>query len=216
MMSRTPTPAGRGHRAPAGEGDRLRGELLEAAEARMVERGFHGMTLRQVARDVGVSATSVYLHFSSKDDLAVAVCHRRFSRLAERMAEVCADLSEPLEQIQACGRVYIEFGLANPELYQFMLGGDLTHEQVLSHLGPDEEMVGLQILQWLADLIAAGMEQGSIQPAGDPLDVANVLWATVHGVVGVIQLEGKAGTPPPERLIETTLELIHRALVADG
>ncbi|HUG85827.1 MAG TPA: helix-turn-helix domain-containing protein, partial [Euzebya sp.] len=83
MIIRRGQPAavsGRAYRAPAGGGDQLRHELLDAAEALLIEKGsVTDVSLRHVARTVGVSATSVYLHFADKDDLMLAVCQRCFT-----------------------------------------------------------------------------------------------------------------------------------------
>ncbi len=68
----------------AGEGELLRDEILDAAEALLVRHGsMDAVPLRSVATAVGVSAPSIYLHFADKDDLFFAVCDRRFAHFDE-------------------------------------------------------------------------------------------------------------------------------------
>ena len=50
---------------------RTRIKILESARRLLVERGYHGVGLEEVARDAGVSRQAVYLHFKSKSDLLV-------------------------------------------------------------------------------------------------------------------------------------------------
>ena len=69
----------RPHRARRGEGDRLRDEILDATEALILESGnADAVSIRQVAQAVDRTPPSIYLHFSTKDELMQAVCQRRF------------------------------------------------------------------------------------------------------------------------------------------
>ena len=205
---------GRGHRAPAGEGDRLRFELMEAAEARLAEKGYHGMSLRQVARDVGVSATSVYLHFASKEALVVEVCNRRFGQLAQAINDAMASETEPLARIEACGRAYLRFAIDHPEQYSVMFGGDIPLGELKAQV-EGGELLGFTILAGLADVVADGIEQGVVRE-GDPTQLAYTMWAAVHGLVEVL---GHTGAPPmapePDQLAESSLAFIMRGLRPD-
>ena len=48
-------------------------KIIQAAETRMRQGGFHGFSFREIAADVGIKSASVHHHFPTKDDLAVAV-----------------------------------------------------------------------------------------------------------------------------------------------
>ena len=50
-------------RNPRGQGERLRDDIIEAASRLLADPAAPPLTLRAVAREVGVAATSVYLHF---------------------------------------------------------------------------------------------------------------------------------------------------------
>ncbi len=81
MSPATGSPA-RHLRNPRGEGDRLRQELITAAN-RLLRSGetIESLSLRAVARAVGIAATSVYLHFDDKASLLLAVYQRHFADL---------------------------------------------------------------------------------------------------------------------------------------
>ena len=88
-----------------GEGERLRAEIL-AVTTRMLERAGtdDGLTLRGVAREVGVSPQSMYLHFANLDQLILAVladCHGRMGAALDGAADAETD---PVERILARGR----------------------------------------------------------------------------------------------------------------
>src|SRR5690554_5697959 len=85
-MSATPTTPR--PRARRGEGDRLRTEILEAAEGLLMETASEdAVSIRAVAQAVGVSPPSIYRHFADKDMLLLEVCRHSFNRFAEAMDE---------------------------------------------------------------------------------------------------------------------------------
>ena len=75
-------------RNPRGQGERLRDDIIEAASALMANPAAPPLTLRAVAREAGVAATSVYLHFDSIESLVLAVADRRFGELVRLQDEV--------------------------------------------------------------------------------------------------------------------------------
>lgn len=200
------------HRAAKGEGELLREQLLDAAEARLVAAGsMQDVSLRAVARDVGVSATSIYLHFQDKDELFVMVCQRRFQAFAEMMREARAAHDDPPSQLRACGRAYVRFGLEHPEQYAVLFGG-LPMDQVLEYI-PEDELAGLQSLMELAEVVSAGVASGEFRDV-DPFATAVALWAGTHGLVGVLTHgTGKADDVDADALIDLTLDLMLHGLV---
>ncbi len=55
-------------------------KLLDAAEGRIRKAGFHAMSFRDLASDLGIKSASVHYHFPKKEDLGVAVIDRYASR----------------------------------------------------------------------------------------------------------------------------------------
>lgn len=173
----------RGHRAPAGEGDRLRVELLDAAETELAEKGVAGLSLRQVARNCGVSPTAVYLHFDSKESLVIGVCNRRFADLGQRVRTTIPRFDTVIDQVMALGEVYLRFVFENPKLYAAYFGA-IPLETILERM-PADELAGFDVLAELADLLAVGMEAGEIR-RDDPAVLATALWGAVHGAATVL------------------------------
>src|SRR5215468_10258242 len=75
-------------RNPRGQGERLRDDIIEAASRLLADPAAPPLTLRAVAREVGVAATSVYLHFDDIESLFLAVIDRRFSELVRVQDEI--------------------------------------------------------------------------------------------------------------------------------
>jgi len=73
-------------RNPRGQGERLRDDIIEAASRLLADPAAPPLTLRAVAREVGVAATSVYLHFDDIESLILAVADRLFTELGDGAA----------------------------------------------------------------------------------------------------------------------------------
>lgn len=73
--------------------DRTRDKILNVAEVLFADRGFHGVSVREIADAAGVRQSLVHYHFANKDNLYVAVYGRRSSPInAERVARLRATL----------------------------------------------------------------------------------------------------------------------------
>ena len=106
----------------------LRESLLEAADIVLAREGALGITLREVAKQAGVSHAAPYHHFASLDDMLAAVAERGFLRLSEAMAEraQAVDAGERLLQI---ADVYVGCARANPAQFRLMFGPLLARKR---------------------------------------------------------------------------------------
>jgi AcrR family transcriptional regulator len=103
---------------------------LVASAVRLIEAGGPGeFSLREAAREVGVSANAAYRHFDDKSALMTAVAADGFARLARRMQRAMASAAarktaEPasIARFKAVGRAYVEFSAAHPEIFRVMFG----------------------------------------------------------------------------------------------
>lgn len=98
----------------------LRGALLAEGLRLLATRDVEDLSLREVARGVGVSATSVYRHFPDKDALMAALAQEGLARLAEAQKAASAEAGGGKAGFAATGRAYVRFALANPALFRLI------------------------------------------------------------------------------------------------
>jgi AcrR family transcriptional regulator len=83
--------SGRGRPKQSDDGVKARGRLLDAAESLFAERGFYGVTTRQVADAASVDVALIYYHFKNKSSLFNGVLERRARPLVSaRRDSLCA------------------------------------------------------------------------------------------------------------------------------
>jgi len=163
-------------RSPRGQGGRLREEILEAATALLAESGnAPGLSLRGVAKRVGVAATSVYLHYADVESLAADVAAHAFAELGAALAAAAPGGADPAETLLARCRAYGHFALDHPGLYRVMFEAprpDLAAGEPYSL----EESPGRAVLVRLARDLERCQEAGLA-----PADVQQVLLAGSFG-----------------------------------
>lgn len=108
---------------PYHHGD-LRAALLAAAEEIVNRDGVAGLTLRGVAREVGASHAAPKNHFDDLAGLLSELAAVGFDRFADRMQTAAAAHEKPHDRLNATGRAYVEFALAEPGLFQLMFRGE--------------------------------------------------------------------------------------------
>lgn len=140
----------------------LRAALLAAGLKALESREVTDISLRQLARDVGVSATAVYRHFPDKDALFSALAEQGIEQLAAWQAKA-AQAADQSDAFSATGRAYVHWALANPALFKLLFGhcesiGDtvfgpnaaarMLHDFAQRLTGDEEETQRLMIQAW--------------------------------------------------------------------
>jgi AcrR family transcriptional regulator len=157
----------------------LREALIAAATALVEKRGLEGFTLRECARRARVSHAAPAHHFATASDLLAEVAARGFERFAASLDEAArATDGQPVEKLEAMGRAYIDFALANPSVYGLMFrqgASSLTS----SHLKIAATAAWQQLLDGAE--AAIGPER-----KGETVAKAAAVWSLVHGAATLL------------------------------
>jgi AcrR family transcriptional regulator len=155
----------------------LRENLIEAAITLINEKGISDLSLRQLARYVGVSHNAPYRHFETKQALLIAVAEEGFIALRKRLEEAKIGSSEDArDQLRAIGIAYVQFALTHPAHYQVMFGDYRNHCCESASLAE----VSKQAFGVLVNIIQEGQDQGIFRE-GNTINLARVAWSLVHG-----------------------------------
>lgn len=162
----------------------LRNALVDAGRRVLERDGVSKLSLREVARVIGVSHGAPLHHFASKEALLIAIAANGFRDLTLTMRAASVSSGEPLDQFVACGVAYVKYMHEHAHLVRLMLGGLIPS----SYADPELKGASREALEVLLGVVQAAQASGSIIH-GDPQKIAFAAWANVHGT-GVLLLEG--------------------------
>ncbi|MFD0313446.1 TetR/AcrR family transcriptional regulator [Streptomyces flavalbus] len=186
---------------PYHHGD-LRATLLAAAEQTLRERGVGSLSLRELAREVGVSHAAPGRHFKDKQALLNALALAGYDRLGQAL-EAADDPALPLEpRLTALARAYLGFAIDNAELLELMYARKHEPDASEQMAAAVERTVGS-----LARVIVDAQKRGEII-AGDPEELNLVAGATLHGVAAFIA----GGMVAPEAALAGVDTVVHHLL----
>ena len=145
------------------------------------------LTVRAVSSKAGVTAPSIYWHFGSMDELRRQVMDRAFQRLLVALA-AAPEQSDPLVRLGAAARIYRDFGIDHPRVYQTMFIAPDANSGLLIRR---DETAGRRAFAHLEGVVAACLTHRRISDLR-PQPTAIAIWSFVHGMVA-LQLAGRLG-----------------------
>ena len=174
------------------ERERRRGEILDAAEALYIDKGWEALTVDQVARSARLSRALVYVYFSDKEDLLFAIGERAMRLLRDRFIAALSSRQIGMDQIEAIGRAFIGYAHEFPHYFDFC--SRFQSKSETAGAGSNAEackLMGDQVLGTVVQAIVTGMGDDSVRSdIGDPRMFALTLWAFTHGIIQLTMVKG--------------------------
>ncbi|MFE1315931.1 TetR/AcrR family transcriptional regulator [Streptomyces sp. NPDC058755] len=165
---------------PYHHGD-LRAALLKSAERTLREKGVGALSLRELARDIGVSHAAPGRHFKDKQALLDALALDGYERLNQALGAAAEQPGLTLEQrMTALARAYLGFAVENPELLELMFARKHDPDSSAQLAAAVDESLGS-----FARMMADAQERGEIIQ-GDPERLTMVAAASLHGLAALI------------------------------
>lgn len=183
-----------------GDGERLRADIVEAAERLLTTQPVESLSLRAVAREVGVTAPALYLHFADRRELVWAVLVHQFGALTAATSAATAGSTDPVDRLRRWCLAYCRFGSERQGHYRVMFESWNAERVDL----PLTELPGHALRQ---SLIAAIAACGT--PADDVDELATLVWAGLHGLVSLRINKPSFPWPPIDHLVDG---LLHRLI----
>jgi AcrR family transcriptional regulator len=156
-------------------------ERIVAAATRLLEReGAAQVTMRRVARSVGVSAMAIYRHFPNREALLHRVADETFAKMSARWAPPAGD-RDFWTRLREISDHYLDFAIEHPHTFDYMYSSRREDarrfpEDFHARLSPTANL--------LADLVEQGMSSGFLRRDG-VWDVTMALWAHGHGLISL-------------------------------
>jgi len=162
---------------PYHHGD-LHQQLLDAAGGLLEENNIASLSLRAVAKKVGVSHSAPYRHFKDKKSLLAGIAAVGFKELASKMLDAVSMYpDDPAAQLQEAGYQYMTLAIKKPQCMQLMFGNILPCHGTY----PELQSAGEFAFNGLKIIIEAGQSKGVFK-SGDVELLALAAWSTIHGL----------------------------------
>lgn len=161
----------------------FREALSRAATERFARYGYDGVTMRQLADDLGCSPKTPYRYFRNKDEIVAMVRAAAFRRFADGLEAAGAGVVDPATRARRVGRAYVDMALADPASYRIMFDMRAPEMGEYPELAHESARARAFITRQAEDLRRAGLTDA------DPTILGYAMWACVHGLV-VLSLSG--------------------------
>jgi AcrR family transcriptional regulator len=178
----------------------LRAVLLDQAEAVLRERGIDALSLRELAREAGVSHGAPRSHFVDRSALLDALAERGFIRLADEIREATSRVRDDhARTLRAAGSAYMRFAAREPALLDLMFAAkvDAPSEAVRS--------AAERLFDAMTEIVGAGAEAGAYG-ARDVGRLTLLLSATVQGISALVTSR-RITVPQGEALLDDAIAL---------
>jgi AcrR family transcriptional regulator len=164
------------------EKEELKEAILKAAKKLFLTKGYDKTSIRNIADEIEYSPGIIYHYFKDKDEVFHALHTEGFGELRKRM-QILSVVADPMERLKAMGKIYIKFGLENPDMYDLMF----IIEAPIDHVEKTVDtcwVEGDATFDVLRKTISQCMEKGHFE--GHQVEALSFLiWSTVHGMVSL-------------------------------
>ncbi len=162
------------------EKQEMRRRILDVAMNMFLVEGYDKTSLRNIAEKIEYSPATIYLYFKDKDELFYEVQKDAFEKLNEVFAQQVT-ATEPLARLRQICHTYVQFGIANPELYDLMFiiraPMNVVEEKQMWDNGTDA-------FGFLTQTLTACIEHKLIK-YNDPMIAALSVWSMGHGLISL-------------------------------
>ena len=161
------------------------GNLRDALVMRGIEildaEGLAALSLRQAARDVGVSQTAPLHHFEGKSGYLAAIAAQGFRMMFEQRIRALRSLSDPRERLLSVMLAHLQFSIERPALFQLMYGPAIPQKLQF----PDLEQAATRSYGILETCVGDYLSHRNV-PLARVRPAALAAWTACHGLATVM------------------------------
>ncbi len=147
------------------------------------ERGIEALSLREVARRLGVSHQAPYKHFPSRDHILAEMVRQSYASFATFL-ENRPTTGEPPSDLGAMGQASLEYAFTHPLQYRLMFGTPLPDPDEHTEMMEEAQHAFALLQKGIADVHAMTLGE---DPQGRTDYDALFIWATLHGLAMIMQ-----------------------------
>lgn len=164
--------------------EKIRASILQAAEHVFAKEGEGGLSIRRLAKEIDYSPAAIYKYFGSKDELIDELKEAFFAQIVEAASDLENHPGSFSERARSCLEVYVRTALEKPHHYAAAFSG--TAEIPPGNDDAFIQSIKGQAFQILCSMVEEGQELGVLRSDIHPVNAANSLWASCHGLAALM------------------------------
>jgi AcrR family transcriptional regulator len=168
--------------------EEFRGTLIQAATTLFLRGGLEALSLRNLAAAAGVSRSTPYGYFASKEEIVDSIRAAGFDRLTARCRKAFSEMPAGPERMKVLGWTVVRFAIDEPEIYRLMFSRPVFNDK----LGPPLEQAVARFREVSRPPLDEAVKRGLIRKSLDPEALRRTTWAAFHGLIS-LHLQGHVG-----------------------
>lgn len=191
----------------------LRNEILQVSKDLLIKEGFGKISMRRIAGRANITATSIYLHFESKDDLLLTLIEESIKKLKQALSDAVNDAVTKeyglIDQLRILADTYINYALDHPQEYEIIY---MVRPEEMPRYPKDKFRDVRSAYELIANIIREA-NHNEYAEAEDSLISAYTFWAQLHGVVSVILNKRLDTRIPQSTFIDQSIQHIIKGFI---
>ncbi len=184
-----------------GEGGKLRADILAAAAELIEETGSEqSVTLRELARRIGIAAPSIYEHFPNREAIVYAAIDDISSQFRAALGQAQDSLPDPLDRLRGACAAYLRFADQRPGQYRVLF----SRYQQLGGRPPARTASRAEAFNGFVAAVRDCVSAGQIA-SDDPRGDALAIWAALHGYATLRVSMPRFDWPDPQVALDRIL-----------
>jgi AcrR family transcriptional regulator len=159
--------------------------ILKSAHELFVTRGSDEVSIRNIAKAIEYSPTTIYLYFKDIDEIFYGL-HQEAFKVFHDFISPALETDDPFERLFAIGKKYLQFASEFPHYYEIMF---ITHSPMQCEKNLDDWQEGTKLLNCLEGIVIDCIRTGYMRNQ-DPRTVLFTLWSFLHGI-GSLQIRDR-------------------------
>lgn len=154
----------------------FRDRLCRAALKIFVEEGLENLTMRRLAKALGISAMTAYNYFEDRNEIVQEMLDRAYDEFASSQKDAIDHFDEPMENLMKLGEAHFQFAMDHPLQYSALF---MIQNERLEQSKERRNEAFLPMLDTITQLVEVDLLEG------EPLLIANLLWSGRHGLISL-------------------------------
>ena len=167
--------------------------ILKAARKLFFEKGFRSVTVESIARKAELSKGSIYLHYSSKEEIYSQILLSDIDKFHDHVAGILQESSGASEALIRLAEIYVDFFLNDRELFRILMnfmihnnGMNLPEDLNIHIIKTTNRAIGI-----FEEILKFGMEKGEFPPDINLRLNRNAIWGFLNGIIALHLFVGK-------------------------